>query len=124
MIEADCTFVESVSDPVRVLNETNCAKAWGVHVPSLEARLLAGGDKLEAHHLFPPPDAALAVRDRQVDVPEAIDRRKVHDDILPRREPQRWSAPRPPLPLSPLAPNCRSVLGTAAQNVAPERRMK
>jgi hypothetical protein len=87
VVEADCTFVESVGDPVRMRQQANGETAWVVHSLCLEARPFVSVNKFEAHDLFPPPGAALSVSDRQVDMPEAVDRGEVHCDSLPRQEP-------------------------------------
>ena len=84
VIEADCTLVECVGGPVRVLHETDAQKTWVVHIPHLEARLLPVVNTPEAHDLFPPANTALSVSDRQVDVAEAVDRREARRNRLRR----------------------------------------
>jgi hypothetical protein len=86
VVKTDCTFVEPIGGRVRVGYQANGEKARVVQAPCPEARPFVGSNRFEAHDLFPPPGAALPVSDRQVDVPEAVDRREVHGDILPRQE--------------------------------------
>ena len=76
-------------------------------IPDTKARPVLLSDELEPHDLLPPLRASLDISDSQIDVAEAVDRRKVHRGSVARPAPELPCCTRPRLAPAVLAARAR-----------------